>query len=179
MAVTSSLQSQSRSIDPAGDYDYIRFQASPGNYTFYTSSSIDTYGALYDSSQNQLAYNDDGGGNLQFQIQYYIANSGGYFLMVKAYNSSITGTYTLYYQYQPTPTRYQITFNQAGITNFDGTVLTMDSVNYKVADMPVTFTWDFNSTHNFAYVSPIDTGSGKRYVWTNTTGLMHSVQSGC
>jgi hypothetical protein len=43
MSVTSSLQSQSRSIDPAGDNDYIRFYAQAGKkYIFYTEGSTDT-----------------------------------------------------------------------------------------------------------------------------------------
>ena len=76
ITVTGTLQSQSRSIFPAGDNDYIRFYADPGTYRFYTSSSIDTYGYLYNSDLNQLAYDDDSGGNLQFRIVYNISTSG-------------------------------------------------------------------------------------------------------
>jgi KaiC/GvpD/RAD55 family RecA-like ATPase len=177
MTVTSSLQSQSRSVEPAGDNDYIRFQASPGTYTFYTLGSINTVGYLYNSSQHQLAYDDDSGVDLNFQIQYQIVSSGDYFLRVKAFNGSIHGDYTLCYQHQVI-TQYQLTFSQMGVSNFDGTLLTVDSVNYGIADMPVTFTWNWNTTHSFAYLSPIDAGSGKRYVWTNTTGLTNPVQSG-
>jgi hypothetical protein len=101
MTPTTSLQSQSRSINPAGDNDYIRFQASAGTYTFYTSSSIDTYGHLYDSNQNQLASDDDSGGSLQFRIVYAITASGYYFLRVRGYSSGTTGAYTLYFSYQP------------------------------------------------------------------------------
>jgi len=55
MSVTTSLQSQSRSIYPTGDNDYIRFYAQADkNYIFYTEGSTDTYGYLYDSNQNQL-----------------------------------------------------------------------------------------------------------------------------
>jgi len=39
MTISNSLKSQSRSIEPAGDNDYIRFYGSPGTYTFYTSGS--------------------------------------------------------------------------------------------------------------------------------------------
>jgi YVTN family beta-propeller protein len=99
MTVTTSLQSQSRSLEPAGDNDYIRFYATPGIYTFYTSSSIDTYGYLYYSNQSQLAYDDDSGGSLQFRISYQITSSGYYFLRVLGYSSSVEGSYTLYYQY--------------------------------------------------------------------------------
>jgi hypothetical protein len=101
MTVTTSLQSQSRTIDPAGDSDYIRFQAVPGTYTFYTSSSIDTYGYLYNLGQTELTHDDDSGGNLQFRIVYTVTSSGYYFLRVRAYSSSTTGPYTLYFSYVP------------------------------------------------------------------------------
>jgi hypothetical protein len=101
MIVTTTLQSQARSINPAGDNDYIRFQASAGTYTFYTSGSIDTYGYLYSSSQTQLASDDDSGGSYQFRIAYTITASGYYFLRVRGYSSSTTGAYTLYFSYQP------------------------------------------------------------------------------
>jgi len=101
MSVTSSLQSQSRSIDPTGDNDYIRFYAQAGkNYIFYTEGSTDTYGYLYDSNQNQLTYDDDSGSGLNFWIEYPITSSGYYFLRVRGYSSSTKGPYTLYYKYE-------------------------------------------------------------------------------
>ena len=100
MSVTSSLQSQSRSIDPTGDNDYIRFYAYAGkNYIFYTEGSTDTYGYLYDSNQNLLTYDDDSGSGLNFRIEYPISSSGYYFLRVRGYSSSTKGPYTLYYKY--------------------------------------------------------------------------------
>jgi hypothetical protein len=99
MTVTTTLQSQSRSLEPAGDNDYIRFYANPGNYTFYTSSTnfVDTYGYLYNSNQNQLAYDDDSAGSLQFRINYIISSVGYYFLRVRGYDIYEEGAYTLYY----------------------------------------------------------------------------------
>ena len=101
MSVTTSLQSQSRSIYPTGDNDYIRFYAYAGkNYIFYTEGSTDTYGYLYDSNQNQLTYDDDSGSGLNFRIEYPITSSGYYFLRIRGYSSSTTGPYTLYYKYE-------------------------------------------------------------------------------
>ena len=101
MSVTTSLQSQSRSIDPTGDNDYIRFYAQADkNYIFYTEGSTDTYGYLYDSNQNQLTYDDDSGSGLNFRIEYPITSSGYYFLRVRGYSSSTKGPYTLYYKYE-------------------------------------------------------------------------------
>jgi len=100
MSVATSLQSQSRSIDPAGDNDYIRFYAYGGNkYIFYTESSIDTYGHLYDPNKNELTHDDDSGTDQNFRIEYVIASSGDYFLQVRGYLSSTQGPYTLCYNY--------------------------------------------------------------------------------
>jgi len=55
-------------INYGGDEDVIRFTPTvSGTYSFYTSSSIDTYGYLYNSSYSVIAQNDDGGGSLQFK----------------------------------------------------------------------------------------------------------------
>lgn len=71
-----------------------------------------------------------------------------------------------------------VTFYEDGIgIDFTGTVLTVDEVNYKVTDLPVSFKWTFYSEHTFTYHSPLNVGTDKRYVWTSTSGLS-SVQSG-
>jgi hypothetical protein len=65
-----------------------------------------------------------------------------------------------------------VVFSQSGVSSdFGDTVVTIDSVNYKVTDLPKTFTWNKDSSHTFSYASPLDTGSGKKYIWTGTSGL--------
>jgi hypothetical protein len=105
--VTTTLQSQSRSISPAGDYDYVRFYATtPGTYTFYSTGSTDTYGYLYNSASTQVASNDDGGGSYQFRISYTITSTttGYYYIVVKGFSTATTGAYVLYGSYTPTTT---------------------------------------------------------------------------
>ncbi len=103
ISVSTSLSSEVHAIEPAGDNDYMRFLASPGTYTFYTSSAIDTYGYLYDANHILLTLNDDSGEGLNFRIVYNISSSGYYFLRVRAYSAAVIGYYTLYFQYQPPP----------------------------------------------------------------------------
>jgi len=69
--------------------------------------------------------------------------------------------------------QYGITFGQSGIgTDYPGTVLVVDGVNYPKADMPRTFSWDTGSVHTFEFLSPLlVTANSKQYVWTSTTGL--------
>ena len=72
-----------------------------------------------------------------------------------------------------------ITFEVVGVdTDFTGTVLTVDNVNYTILNLPVVFWWAEDSNHTFAYSSPlVIESSGKQYVWVNATGLS-TLQSG-
>jgi hypothetical protein len=71
--------------------------------------------------------------------------------------------------------KYQITFNQSGVSSdFTGTIVVIDGTNYGFLNLPVSFWWDATSSHTFAFASPLNVGSGKRYVWTSTAGLSTS-----
>jgi len=70
-------------------------------------------------------------------------------------------------------TQYYITFDQTGVgSDFTGTVATIDTTGYGVSGLPVSFWWDENSEHSFAFQSPlVVTPNAKQFVWTSTTGL--------
>jgi len=69
--------------------------------------------------------------------------------------------------------QYFVTFNQSGVdSDFTGTTITVDGVNYPRFGLPVSFWWDRGSTHIFSYGSPlVVTSDAKMYVWFNTSGL--------
>jgi hypothetical protein len=69
--------------------------------------------------------------------------------------------------------QYRVTFNQSGVSpDFTGTLVIIDGINYNPAALPVSFLWDNDSVHTFAYQSPLVTPANtKQYVWTSTTGL--------
>jgi hypothetical protein len=68
-------------------------------------------------------------------------------------------------------TQYNVTFSQTGVgSDFTGTVVTIDSSNYTVSTLPAQFWYDNDSTHSFAFQSPL-VGSSKQYNWTSTNGL--------
>lgn len=80
--------------------------------------------------------------------------------------------------YIPSVVTAEVTFAQVGVdTDFTGTVLTVDSTSYGVDALPKTFTWVIGSEHTFEYHSPLVVDAGKRYVWTQTSGLS-TAQSG-
>ncbi|MGA9388350.1 MAG: hypothetical protein WBV70_05965, partial [Candidatus Bathyarchaeia archaeon] len=77
--------------------------------------------------------------------------------------------------------QYLVAFNQSGVgSDFTGTVVTIDLINYNVTGLPsnATFWWDKDSVHTFAYQSPlVASANTKQYVWTSTNGLS-TLQSG-
>ena len=82
---------------------------------------------------------------------------------------TVTGNYKI---------QYQVTFDQSGVgSDFTGTVLTLDTTNYNVNGLPVSFWWDKDSNHNFAFASPLVVNATKQYSWSSTTGLS-TLQSG-
>jgi uncharacterized repeat protein (TIGR02543 family) len=69
-------------------------------------------------------------------------------------------------------TQYYVTFAQSGVgSDFTGTVVTIDSSNYAVNALPVSFWWDEGSVSSFSFASPLAVNVIKQYVWSSTSGL--------
>jgi hypothetical protein len=74
-------------------------------------------------------------------------------------------------------TQHQVTFDQTGVgTDFAGTVVTLDGLNYGVSGLPISFWLDNGSNHSFSFAWPLVVGS-KQYAWNSTSGLS-TFQSG-
>lgn len=76
----------------SSDIVYINFVASESEYiTLWTSHTVgDPYLYLYDAAGNQLSYNDDGYGNYDSQITYYVNAGTVYCIGFRAYSSTST-----------------------------------------------------------------------------------------
>jgi len=68
----------------------------------------------------------------------------------------------------------KVTFGGSELEGALGTILIVDGSAYTGADLPLIFRWDVGSTHTFEWKSPVPAGSGKRYVWASTSGLIAS-----
>lgn len=75
-----------------------------GNYTIRSSSSIDTFGYLYNNdfdstypTLNMLAYNDDDtvAGTKHFKLSRWLQAMNDYILMVTTYLTSVTGPFSI------------------------------------------------------------------------------------
>lgn len=75
-----------------------------GEYLFYTTGDLDTYGYLYDENQTQLAYDDDDGSSHNFLISYDLTAGQQVYVGVRFYSSSRTGSVSLTAEHKPAPT---------------------------------------------------------------------------
>ena len=73
-----------------------------GCYKIVSSSSMDTFGYFYvnqfnssNPSINQIAFNDDGGGNTQFELNLCLETLKSYILVVTTYNPNTNGSLSL------------------------------------------------------------------------------------
>ena len=92
--------SRSGRIETGGDVDYFRVQVSrSGTLTVYTTGSTDTYGTLQSSSGTTLETDDDDGSGTNFSIARSVS-AGTYYIAVRGYSSSETGSYTVHASFQ-------------------------------------------------------------------------------
>lgn len=85
------------SIGSAGEIDLYRFSVSNfGSHTLETSGNVDTIMTLYgpNDATDQLAFNDDGGANLNSRINMNLS-AGEYHVRIGLYNQNATGQYSL------------------------------------------------------------------------------------
>jgi uncharacterized repeat protein (TIGR02543 family) len=94
--IASLSTNYTANISRAGSSYYFRFVAGvSGNHTFSSSGSLDTYGTLYSSGQSILTSNDDGGSGSNFSITRSLVSGTTYYLVVRLYSSSSTGSFNV------------------------------------------------------------------------------------
>ena len=96
-AMSGSLTVSDLQWSDGARYDPYVFFGQAGQYVTITmtSSDLDSYLILQDQVGNQVAYNDDGGGGLNAQIQQALPMTGTYRIIAKAYRANVFGNYTL------------------------------------------------------------------------------------
>ncbi len=82
-------------LEEGGDRDYFRLAVS-GNTTLtvQTTGSTDTRGTLFDADGSSLETDDDGGAGTNFKIELDV-DVGTYYVEVRGFSSSTTGSYVL------------------------------------------------------------------------------------
>jgi hypothetical protein len=83
-------------ISTGGDIALFSFVSeTDGTYIFYSESSNDTCGYLYDADMNEITKDDDSGTNANFKIVYELTSGEQYWYGAKFYSSSNTGSFTV------------------------------------------------------------------------------------
>lgn len=83
-------------ITTGGQIVYFVFRPTTSRtYTIQSTGSGDTYATLYNSSKSSITYNDDGGNGNNFLISYSMTAGETYYIAVRYYNSSTTGSFTV------------------------------------------------------------------------------------
>ena len=92
--IAESGQTYDVNITTGGQIVYFAFTpTTSGSFTIQSTGSGDTYGTLYSSTQSSLTTNDDGGDGSNFKITYTMTAGTTYYVAVKFYGSSTTGTF--------------------------------------------------------------------------------------
>jgi serralysin len=99
-------------LSPLGDTDWFSVQLVAGEtYEFALNGTDLGSGALsdplvrlYNSSGNQVAFDDDGGPGVNSLLNYTAATGGTFYVAADSYNSNYTGGYTLSVTVAPPPT---------------------------------------------------------------------------
>ena len=92
--VAESGQTYDVTITTGGQIVYFAFTpTTSGSFTIQSIGSGDTYGTLYSSTKSSLTTNDDGGDGNNFKITYTMTAGTTYYVAVKFYGSSTTGTF--------------------------------------------------------------------------------------
>ena len=89
-------ETQNVVIDTAGERVYFKFVATETRtYTISSQGGLDTYGHLYNASQNPITSDDDSNGNGNFRITYTLTEGITCYIVARIYSSSATGTFTI------------------------------------------------------------------------------------
>ncbi len=80
-------------------------------YIFYSSTSGDTYGYIYDTNGKPLTHDDDGGSNSNFKITYTLNGGETYYWGTRWYSSTKTGDITVHLELG---TKHVYTKNEQG-----------------------------------------------------------------
>lgn len=83
-------------ITTGGQIVYFVFRPTTSRtYTIQSTGSGDTYAMLYNSSKSSITSNDDGGNGNNFLISYSMTAGETYYIAVRYYSSSTTGSFTV------------------------------------------------------------------------------------
>lgn len=181
----------SGNLETADDVDMFRFDlpviADVSFWTEYTVDNVDTYGHLYDSSCQQIEYNDDSGDGLNFFIDRRLM-PGTYYVGVHSFGYYFTGTYELWTSaqqvvdkigvYRPSTRQFIVDADGNGYWNSSGDrVTTMGSPG----DQPLSGDWNGDLKDYIGLFRPADSkfilDADGSWSWTSYSDVVEKMGS--
>ncbi|MCK4588927.1 MAG: lamin tail domain-containing protein [Nanoarchaeota archaeon] len=167
--ITVDGVSQWHNFAPAGDEDYVKFDAITNHTyiieTFNLSSSADTYLYLYNTDgQSLITSDDDGGIGVASKINWTCPTSGTYYAMVEDYYpTAIGGVYSIYVNDTTSPPTPD--------TTPPGTVSNLQATN--ITNVSIYWSWtnpgdtDFNESLIYLDLVNVQNTTNNYYLATN------------
>jgi hypothetical protein len=161
----------SGNIESGGDVDVFRFSTSgSGAVTGFTTSSIDTYCDLLNSSGSVIASDDDSGSGNNCQVTKTGLSSGTYFMRIRHYSSSGTGTYQV-------RVNFTASSGSSGSTGFTA-ISVGSSVNASVAQ-GASMKYSFQMTSGRNYTVRMVPSSGDPDLYTSNSSSISTANWQC
>jgi len=137
--VNDSLSTSDCALSDGSYADYWDFQGTPGQDITVTmrSTSIDSYLALLDPQNNDVAENDNGAGGNDARISFRLDRTGDWAIAAGSYSPGETGPYTLTFTCSSTTGT-----TPAAPTNLQATA---------VSSTEIDLTWQDNSNNETAF----------------------------
>ena len=127
--------------------------------------SVTLNGVTQSSSGSSITFAESIG-----TFSYSVNAPSGYTASPSGAQISVPGTSPIMITFSSITAAVTFAVNGVGST-VSGTLLTVGGISYSVTNVPLTFQWAVGSTHSFAWITTMGSGTSAEYIWKSSSGL--------